>query len=171
MQRPLSVLELFVLAMLRQGLTTPYRLMVDGGVSLGASLPVLHRLEQAGLVRKGSRGGRRKQEFDLTATGRAALSRGLRNLSAAAVPADAESVLRLVALMVVHGQRRAAVRFLDQAAKQWRRALAEATASLKGDAGSGNYPALKAFMDMRRAQADAATFAAIRRALRKRPPN
>jgi len=110
MTRSLSVLELFVLAMLRQGLTTPYRLMVDGSVSLGASRPVLRRLEQAGLVRKGSRGGRRKQEFNLTATGRAALSRGLRNLPASAMPADAESVLRLVALMVVYGQRRAGAR-------------------------------------------------------------
>jgi hypothetical protein len=40
----LSVLDLFALSMLQRGLTTPYDLLRDAGLSQSASLPALSRL-------------------------------------------------------------------------------------------------------------------------------
>ena len=39
-------LELFVLAMVRQGLATPYELKTKAGLSLGSTVPALARLEK-----------------------------------------------------------------------------------------------------------------------------
>ena len=39
-------LELFVLAMVRRGLATPYELKTKAGLSLGSTVPVLARLEE-----------------------------------------------------------------------------------------------------------------------------
>jgi DNA-binding PadR family transcriptional regulator len=43
-------LELFVLAMLQQGLATPYELKTKAGLSLGSTVPALARLEKDALV-------------------------------------------------------------------------------------------------------------------------
>ncbi len=49
-------LELFVLAMVRQGLATPYDLKTKAGLSLGSTVPALARLEKDSLVEASDKG-------------------------------------------------------------------------------------------------------------------
>jgi hypothetical protein len=46
-------LDLFVLALIDSGISTPYELQKDAGLSPGATIPALQRLLEAGFVRQG----------------------------------------------------------------------------------------------------------------------
>jgi DNA-binding PadR family transcriptional regulator len=69
-------LELFVLAMVRQDLATPYELKTKAGLSLGSTVPVLARLQQDGLVKASEEGARRSRKFSITAKGNKVLEQG-----------------------------------------------------------------------------------------------
>jgi len=96
-----SSLDLFILGLLQTGVNTPYLFRERAHLSLGATLPALKRLEAGGYVRRAERGLRNKQEFEITAAGRRAITTGVASLLheyELRPPSDIESILRLTAL-------------------------------------------------------------------------
>jgi DNA-binding PadR family transcriptional regulator len=102
-------LELFVLAFMERGVNTPYRLQAEVGLSPGATLPVLARLQQAGYVRRGKPGPRRRSEYEITASGRALLKSEWRALMDGPVPPDIETVFRIAVLALLSGADKSVV--------------------------------------------------------------
>jgi DNA-binding PadR family transcriptional regulator len=96
-------LELFVLAMVLRGVNTPYQLLSAAGISQGASMPALGRLENAGYVRRGKPASRGRMEFTVTAAGRRYLQTGWRTLLELPVSGDIETTLRAASLAVLSG--------------------------------------------------------------------
>ncbi len=116
-QTRLSNLELFTLAMVGRGLVNPYELHERAGLSVGAVIPALKRLEAGQYVRRSAGGARRRQEFALTAKGQRAASEW-RQLLEAPAPGDLDSVLRVACLALLASDRKTAIRFLRQAAER-----------------------------------------------------
>lgn len=109
-------LELFVLALAGRGLATPYDLKTSAGISPGASVPVLNRLEQGGYLRRGEGGPRNRQEYGMTAKGRALLENSWRALFQAAPSTDLDAVLRTAALALILGEpKRSVAGYLSRA--------------------------------------------------------
>jgi DNA-binding PadR family transcriptional regulator len=116
-QRSKLDLELFVLALVQRGVNTPYRLL-SAGLSQGATLPVLGRLESSGHIHRGKPGLRGRTEFELTAAGRRHLQAGWQTLLEAPVSGDIETVLRAASLAVLSGaDRKTVTTYLERAAK------------------------------------------------------
>jgi hypothetical protein len=67
-------LDLFVLAMVKRGLNTPYALLSKSSLSVGATIPVFNRLERAGYVSRRKPSSRNRTEYRIT--GRKPLSEG-----------------------------------------------------------------------------------------------
>jgi DNA-binding PadR family transcriptional regulator len=104
-------LELFILALVSDGFSTPYDLMVTAKISPGASIPVLARLEAAGCIRKGAEGPRNRVEYATTAKGERLLSSSWRALfdSPPTVNKDLDTVLRIASLALLMGQTQSSV--------------------------------------------------------------
>ncbi len=96
-------LDLFVLALVRRGVNTPYRLLSAAGISQGASMPALNRLESAGYVRREKPGSRGRMEFTVTAAGRRYLQAGWRPLLESPISGDIETTLRAASLALMSG--------------------------------------------------------------------
>jgi DNA-binding PadR family transcriptional regulator len=114
----LTSLELLLLALVEQGCNTPYRLKEDAGISVGAALPALKRLESRRLVERAEQSARNKQEFELTSFGKKAMASETKRLLAelrAGQSNEAESVLRLAALALSNKQGSVAVSLLKNA--------------------------------------------------------
>jgi len=145
-------LDLFLLAMLRSGIETPYRLLTTAGLSPGASIPVLRRLEVAGRVRRGKPGFRGRTEYHITVAGCRYLENGWRTLLEHPLPTDTEAILRTAALAVLLGEdKRLASAYLKKAAagkasdsRRSRSAAKAAEVSLSGDSVAGFYGWLRA---------------------------
>lgn len=107
----LTSLELLLLALVEQGCNTPYRLKQDAGISIGAALPALNRLNSRGLLERAAQAARNKQEFEITALGKKAIVRETKHLLGelrTAQSNDTESALRLAALALLKKQVRLA---------------------------------------------------------------
>ena len=116
------ILDLYILSLLERGLETPYDLNRKGGISLGASTPALKRLIDNKLVRRANgpaAGKRRANRYSLTEAGREQAHQGWRPyFKELRVPADLDSVLRLVDLAMQHKLKQAQItEFLKQAAR------------------------------------------------------
>jgi DNA-binding PadR family transcriptional regulator len=109
-------LELFVLAMVRQGLATPYELKTKAGLSLGSTVPVLARLEKDALVKASEKGARRSRKFSITAKGTKALTKGWPE-QLATDHTDLDSILRVASLAWLHGDIKACQEFMKRSAK------------------------------------------------------
>ncbi len=107
-----SSLELFLLALIDSGLTTPYEFHRQAGISVGASIPALNNLLGQKLVSKGKEGDRRRMEYSLTTRGRARLKTSLAETSEDA--SDLQSSLRLAILAEYLGSRAQAVSLLER---------------------------------------------------------
>jgi DNA-binding PadR family transcriptional regulator len=114
-----STLDLFLLALMEQGLAAPYDFKARAGVSVGASAPALRRLEKQGMVSKGAaQAPRERREYTLTAKGRRALERGWRPALNGKIPNDLEAILRLAALALAQSRKpRIAADYLRRAAR------------------------------------------------------
>ncbi len=112
-------LDLFLLALIESGISTPYRLQKEAGLSQGATIPTLQRLLQAGFVRMGTLGGRRRTSYQVTASGKQALRSGWRPLidSGPIGALDADLRVALLALWVA-GDLQAAADYLRRSAAQ-----------------------------------------------------
>lgn len=110
-------LDLFVLALVDGGVSTPYALQMSAGLSPGASIPALQRLTEAGLVRQGKPGSRGRTEHRVTPAGKKLLKTGWRSLIEEGPSGDLDADLRVALLaLLACGERRVAADFLRQSA-------------------------------------------------------
>jgi DNA-binding PadR family transcriptional regulator len=108
-------LDLFVLALLDGGVSTPYQLQKEAGLSQGATNPALQRLLAARFVRQGKPSARGRIDYKVSAAGKKLLRDGWLPLIEAGPSGDIDSDLR-VALLAIwgSGDRRLAIEFLRQ---------------------------------------------------------
>ena len=92
-------LDLFLLALIQQGITTAYRMQAAAGISQGSSLQVLKRLLERKFIRMSEEGPRRRTEFLLTLAGERWLIRGCAALADAEPTGDFDSILRKALLV------------------------------------------------------------------------
>ena len=128
-------LDLFVLALIDGGVSTPYELQKAAGLSQGATIPALQRLLEARFVRQGKPGARRRTNYKVSAAGKKLLRDGWLPLIEAGPSCDLDSDLR-VALLAIwgSGDRRLAVDFLRQSADKKTESIA--AAELTGNPGA-----------------------------------
>ena len=143
-------LDLFVLALIDGGVSTPYELQKAAGLSQGATIPALQRLLEARLVRQGKPGARGRIDYRVTAPGKRILRDGWLPLVAAGPSGDMDSDLR-VALLAIwgSGNRRLAADFLCQSADKKMEAIA--AAELTGGTGGALAPLARWYTDLRSA--------------------
>ena len=91
-------LELFLLALIDSGLSTPYEFHSQAGISVGASLPALKKLLQQRVVSRGKAGNRRRMAYSLTGAGRAALKNWSTTQAPKQESGDVASALRFSTL-------------------------------------------------------------------------
>lgn len=117
-----SSLDLFLLALIESGVSTAYAFKEQAGLSVGATLPALRRLEKYGFLVRGEKLDRNRQDLELTRAGKrelkSATERFLRDYQRQSPP-DTESVLRICALALANRKTRAAIKILSLAAKEW----------------------------------------------------
>jgi DNA-binding PadR family transcriptional regulator len=147
-------LDLFILALIDGGVSTPYELQKAAGLSQGATIPALQRLLEARLVRQGKPGARGRIDYRVTASGKRILRDGWLPLVAAGPSGDMDSDLR-VALLAIwgSGNRRLAADFLCQSADKKMEAIA--AAELTGGTGGTLAPLARWYTDLRSATATA----------------
>ena len=110
-------LDLFVLALIDSGISTPYELQKTAGLSQGATIPALQRLLEARLVRQGKPGPRGRTAYQVIATGKRLLKNGWVALIEEGPSGDVDSDLRVALLALLGGSdRRLAADFLRQSA-------------------------------------------------------
>lgn len=114
-----SDLELFVLALVQQGLATKYDLREKAGISLGSTSPVLDRLETDGFIKASEEGARRSRRFSITTKGANLLKQGWASYLHER-PNDIDSVLRIAYLAWMNGDTRACVEFMKKSAQALR---------------------------------------------------
>ena len=108
-------LDLFVLALIDGGVSTPYELQKEAGLSQGATIPALQRLLEARFVRRGKAGVRGRTDYKVTAAGKKLLRGGWLSLIEAGPSGDLDSDLRVALLAIwAVGDRRLAADFLRQ---------------------------------------------------------
>ena len=112
-------LDLFVLALIDSGISTPYQFQKAAGLSPGATIPVLQRLLNAEFVREGEPGARRRTNYSITPAGRKFLKITWRTLLEDGPSGDLDADLR-VALLVLWagGKRQLATDFLQDSASK-----------------------------------------------------
>jgi len=120
-QRTKEDLDLFLLALIREGIATAYQMQRAAGISQGASLQSLKRLVERKLVRVCEEGPRRRTEYQLTWAGEKWLVSNTAVLGEAEPRGDLDSILRkglLRAFLRKDGKQ--AADFLRRAAAQRR---------------------------------------------------
>jgi DNA-binding PadR family transcriptional regulator len=112
-------LDLFVLALIADGVSTPYELKTTAGLSPGATIPVLQRLLVEELIVQGEPGSRKRIDHKITAAGRKRLKNGWRELIDQGPSGDLDADLRVALLALrVGSDRQLASDFLRQSAAQ-----------------------------------------------------
>jgi DNA-binding PadR family transcriptional regulator len=110
-------LDLFVLALIEIGVSTPYELKVAAGLSPGATIPALARLIKVRFVLQGKPGPRGRTNHRITPEGRRYLRSNWRALIDDGPRGDLDADLRVALLALwVGGDRRLAADFLRQSA-------------------------------------------------------
>jgi len=102
-------LELFLLALLSRGIATPYDLQASAGLSPGASIPALGRLEAAGYVVKGEQEARRRLEYNVSARGKKHLESSWKALLESPAKGDMDVVLRTACVALLMGEKKRVV--------------------------------------------------------------
>lgn len=116
-KRRRSDLDLFVLALVADGVSTPYRMQIDAGLSQGATIPALRRLKKERLVTPTKAGPRGRIEYLPTAAAAPTLRKSWKPLLEAGPTGDLDADLRIAILALREGkQRNAAIQFLREAA-------------------------------------------------------
>jgi DNA-binding PadR family transcriptional regulator len=157
----LSILELFILSCINRGLTTPYLMQREGGLSLGATSPTLPKMVKLGLVHRftdETPTNRPRHEYSLTREGKQQVKLGWKtHLEAPTPPSDLDALLRLVEMAKYNGAVAVPLAELVKRAAKSRANMAERcsleAASL--DAAPVSYRAAKANLDSLRYHAEA----------------
>jgi len=134
-----SLLDIFVLSMLDRGLETSYSLQRRGGLSVGSTIPVLGRLETAGLAKKAEvLGGskRRRHAYQLSAAGRKLARTGWMPLLEDPPSADLDALLRLADLASHYGAKTTDIASLFERAATDRTVLSRRAAAGKTKVGA-----------------------------------
>jgi DNA-binding PadR family transcriptional regulator len=167
-------LELFVLAMVRQGLETPYNLKTKVGLSLGSTVPALARLEKDGLVKASEEGARRSRKFSITARGTKILAQEWPG-QLTSDQTDLDSILRVAFLAWMHGDGKSCQEFLERSAnglRGWAGSLRAESERLAGKVEStlnGNtFMWMNKHCEAARAEADAAALTELSAQIGKR---
>lgn len=166
-------LDLFVLALISDGISTPYELKTAAGLSPGATIPALARLLEAGFVLQGKPGPRGRADYKITAAGRRYLKAGWKELIEDGPSGDLDADLRVALLAVWSGSdRRLGADFLRQAAEK----RLEAMRTVEEPDDSASLPSLaRWYRRLRSTSADAlikgesAAALAMAKALPRRP--
>jgi DNA-binding PadR family transcriptional regulator len=168
-----STLELLLLALLQDGLGTPYDLKSRADISLGSSIPALNRLEADGLIEASDPKSRRSRRFTLKTKGRTALKKDWSE-HLQSPTTDVESILRIAYLACLNKSPGKAAVFLEAAADRLRglaaMAHAEATRFDRRGAKVDNDALrwLRARVDERRVKAEAQELSVLAQELQKR---
>ncbi len=111
-------LDLFLLALISQGIDTLYRMQSLAGISQGTSLQAIQRLFEHGLIRSSAEGSRRRKTWSLTRAGRSRLQRAYRpRASQDPINSNFEGLLRTALLTAfVHGDFHSASSILSAGA-------------------------------------------------------
>jgi hypothetical protein len=146
-------LDLFILALIDSGVSTPYEFQMAAGLSQGATIPALQRLLEARLVGQGKPGSRGRTDYKVTAAGRKIAKAGWLPLVEAGPSGDPDSDLR-VALLAIwgSGDRRLSADFLCQSADKKMESIA--AAELTGGPGAVA-PLARWYTDLRSATSKA----------------
>ena len=117
-------LDLFLLALISQGIDTPYRMQSLAGISQGTSLQAMKRLLKQDLIRSSTEGSRGRKTWSLTRAGRSRLQRAHRPRSSKdPINSNFEALLRTALLTAfVHGDFPSASSILSSGAKELKRA-------------------------------------------------
>jgi DNA-binding PadR family transcriptional regulator len=146
-------LDLFILALIDGGVSTPYELQKAAGLSQGATIPALQRLLEARLVRQGKPGARGRTDYKVTAAGRKTLKAGWLPLLEAGPSGDIDADLRVALLTIwANGDSRLAAEFLRESAD--RKMELQATAEPSGEPDTVP-PMARWYVEMRSAAAKA----------------
>lgn len=116
-----SSLDLFLLALIDSGLTSAYAFRELAGISVGATLPALRRLEEYGFVIRGQKQARNKQNLELTPAGTRELKIALKRILSEYQehpPTDTQSVLRVCSLVLKENNKHSAKKLLLAAANE-----------------------------------------------------
>ncbi len=146
-------LDLFILALIDSGVSTPYAFQKAAGLSQGATIPALHRLLEARLVRLGKPGSRGRTDYRVTAAGKRLLKDGWLPLIEDGPSGDVDSDLRVALLALLGGgERRLAANFLRRSADR----KLESVATVEWMETSGALPPLpRWYSDLRSSTAKA----------------
>jgi DNA-binding PadR family transcriptional regulator len=161
-------LEAFLLALITHGLKTPYDFMMSAGISPGASIPALGRLESAGYVRKGKGGARNRQEYDTTHTGKAFLERSWREIFQHTPVGDLDTVLRIASLALLMAEpKRSVAAYLSRAAALRKAEEATRPAAVPTREAVGVFLWMRQVASIERAKSDAVTLLRLASTIRR----
>jgi DNA-binding PadR family transcriptional regulator len=136
-KRRRSDLRAFVIALLLEGVTTPYELQSHAGLSPGATIPILQSLVEDGHVRAGKPGARGRVAYVVTPKGRKWLAAVWPMLLQEGPSGDLDSDLRVFLVAVRVGKDRVrAEAFLRSGLAHRQETLAELEGKMKEE-GSG----------------------------------
>jgi DNA-binding PadR family transcriptional regulator len=117
----LRSLELFILALVQQGINTPYEIQLRAALSVGSTLPAFDRLLEKRLVKEEKPEARRRRRFTLTTTGQKELQDARTHLDQLSSDAagDLEATLRLACLALFWKDTQLASKILVRAAGEF----------------------------------------------------
>ncbi|HTW46414.1 MAG TPA: hypothetical protein VMD92_00625 [Acidobacteriaceae bacterium] len=95
---------MFVLALVADGVSTPYRMQIDAGLSPGATIPALRRLLASGWVAHSKPGPRGRMEHRITSAGWRHLKDGWQELIGNGPSGDFDADLRVALLSLFTGR-------------------------------------------------------------------
>jgi DNA-binding PadR family transcriptional regulator len=125
-KRRRSDLRAFVIALLLEGVSTPYELQSLAGLSPGATIPILHSLVEDGHVRASKPGARGRVAYGVTPKGKKWLEEVWPSLLQEGPSGDMDSDLRVFLIAVRVGKDRVrAEAFLRNAIAHRQETLAE----------------------------------------------
>jgi DNA-binding PadR family transcriptional regulator len=123
-------LDAFVLALIEGGVSTPYELQQQAGLSPGATIPALARLLEAGNIRQTKPEARGRVAHKVTAAGKRSVATAWRRLIDDGPSGNLEADLRVALLALLVGEE-------PQLAAEFLRTAAEARVKgLDGDSNS-----------------------------------
>jgi DNA-binding PadR family transcriptional regulator len=172
----MSVLDLYILAMIEQGFETPYALHRNAKISLGASNPALKRLRKARLIvmeAESTSSNRPRHHYLLTSAGKRALDVAAKQSFETGTVVDVDAALRAVVLAVMFNKPEkardillegAAARFSLAATRRLESKMAAVQLKSFGEMGP-----LKAFIETFRYAAEAQAFRELARSLKSAP--
>jgi len=106
------------MALITRELSTPYDLQSKAGISQGASLPALRRLEASGFVIKGEESARRRLEYQVTGRGKKHLESSWKALLQSRT-GDFDDLLRAACVGLLMGERvKVVAQYLADASRQ-----------------------------------------------------